>query len=126
MRITTGLVFAIYTTALVLFGKTVDSRALTSIPHIGDYYPIEFEAANADEYSPRAVIAYRSPSAYHAYPWDASNSRAKRTELNERGRRGALSIGEHMARLRRGSVNFGEQMARLRRAALMGEDMARL
>ena len=45
----------------------------------GDYYPIEFEAANADEYVHPQIIAYRSPAAYHDYPWDASISRAKRT-----------------------------------------------
>jgi len=98
---------------------------LTSIPHIGDYEEMELEAEGMDNYGPHAITAYRPHAMSGAYPLLMLG---KRGVSNERLRRGALSIGEHMARLRRGAITFGDDMARLRRAGKwsMAEGMARL
>jgi hypothetical protein len=131
MKFLGGLIFAVYSVALVHLSNTVESRTLPNssgsekfLPS-SQLYPAIGSAASSSDYP--------SFPLYHVYyPWDviSTSSDTNGQEINEktkRALRGLASMGEHMARLRRGAMRVSDGMARLRRSGMfIGEDMARL
>merc|ERR1712226_200886 len=121
MKISRGIIFAIYTTvAFINFSKPVESRTHSNSPHTGS-------RASRDDYYSRVPAYNVHPRNYAILSLDGK-ANTEDSEVSDAAKRGAMaSMGEHMARLRRGSIAFNDDMARLRRGSIdFNDDMARL